>query len=337
MADKPLIFLDPFPRNEAMVYTPDVAAELNRMGRIMTHFGSRAPDTLVEKILPEVSVVIGQTAFPKERFDKAPNLKAILNVKANWEPNIDYAEAQARGIYVLSAAPAMAPAVAEFCLAQAITLARNLASADPLFRAGAEAYGIAGNKRSYSLYNAEVGLLGYGNLGRSLAPLLRPFGCKIRVFDPWLSEGFIRAQGLETCAMDELLATSQFLFLLAGVTSENEGFLDCGKLEIVRQDATVVLASRAEILNFDSFIMMAGQGRFRAAIDVYPDEPVPPDAAFRKTPGVLFSSHLAGGISASYGRIREMMLEDLGQILNGFPPLRMQRAEPALAAKMRSR
>jgi phosphoglycerate dehydrogenase-like enzyme len=97
-----------------MVFSEKTEKMLRDLGHLVVHFGSRAPGELVEEILPEVQVIIGQTAMPKERLDCAPKLRAILNVKANWEPNIDYAEAHARGIHVLSAAPAMAPAVAEF-------------------------------------------------------------------------------------------------------------------------------------------------------------------------------------------------------------------------------
>ncbi len=231
----------------------------------------------------------------------------------------------------------MAPAVAEFCVGQAIMLARGLHRSDALFRAGQEAYGIGGNGAAYSLYESEVALLGYGNLGRALAPLLRPFGCRILVHDPWLSDGYLRSEGLEPVSLDEALARPQVLFLLAGVTSENEGFLGAEKLETIRQDASVILASRAEIVDFPVFLSMAAEGRFRAAVDVFPEEPVPAGDPIRNTPNVLFSAHLAGGIHPSYARIRAAMLDDIAQILKGLPPLRMQRAEPRLAALMRSR
>ena len=121
MISKPLIIFDPFPRNEDMVYTTDVKKELNEISNLVTHFGSRAPDHLIEKNLSEVAIIVGQTEMLKERLDKSPKLKAIINVKCNWEPNIDYFEAQRKGIYVLSAAPAMAPAVAEACVGYAIS------------------------------------------------------------------------------------------------------------------------------------------------------------------------------------------------------------------------
>ena len=337
MTHTPLIFMDPFPRNEAMVYTPDCAEALASMGRVVAHWGSRAPDDLVEEHLGEMTVLIGQTAMPRERLDRAPKLRAILNVKANWEPNLDYAECHARGIHVLSAAPAMAPAVAEFCLCQSISLLRGLHRADGLFRAGQEAYGIGGNGTAESLYGATVSLIGYGNLGRSLAPLLRPFGVRLLVHDPWLSDGYLTSEGLVPVSLDDALVQSDVVFLLAGVTSENEGFLNRAKLGLIKRGACVVLASRAEILDFDDFLAMTGEGAFRAAVDVFPEEPVPAGHAWRDTPNVLFSAHLAGGLRASYARIRDMMLDDIGQILKGLPPLRMQKADPQFAAKMRSR
>ena len=332
-----LIFLDPHPRDESIVYTPDVSRRLAEMGRVETHFGSRAPDAIVDEILPDVAVVIGQTAMPKERLDRAPKLRAIINVKANWEPNIDYAEAHARGIHILSAAPAMAPAVAEYCLAQAIALSRRFGKGDRLFRTGGEAYGKSGNRLAYSLFDARAGLVGYGNVGRALAPLLKPFGCKLSAYDPWVPDDLLRKQGLRPASLDEILSRSRFLFLLAGATTENAGFLDRSRLSMIQDDACVVLASRAEIVEFEDFVQLAAAGRYRAAIDVFPEEPVPAAASLRDAPNILFTAHLAGGIEDSYRRMRDMVLDDVGRILRGAPPLRMQPADPERAEKMRSR
>lgn len=334
---QPLIFMDPHPRVESMVYTPDCAERLQELGRVVAHWGERAPDALVEDHLQDIVILIGQTDMPKERLDRAQKLRAIVNVKANWEPNIDYAECQARGIHVLSAAPAMAPAVAEFCIGQAITLLRGLHKSDGLFRSGDEAYGIAGNGNAKSLYGAKVALIGFGNLGRALLPLLNPFAVEVMVYDPWLSEGFLRQFDVDPVSLEAALSSADVLFLLAGVTSENEGFLDRKKLSLISQDVIVVLASRAEIVDFDGLLELAGAGHMRVAVDVFPQEPVPADSTYRSTPNVLFSSHLAGGMDTSYARIREMMLDDITQILKGLPPMRLQQADPQLSAKMRSR
>ena len=334
---RPLIFMDPFPRTEEMVYTAETAEVLDRLGEVVSYFGERAPESLVESVLPRAEIIIGQTAMPKERLDRAPKLRAILNVKANWEPDIDYDEAQARGIHVLSAAPSMAPAVAEFCLGQAIAMSRGLLHADRLFRTGTESYGIAGARQHYGLLGTTVGLIGYGNLGRELVPLLRPFGGRILVHDPWLSDDYLRTENLAPVPLAELLGEARVIFVLAGMTTENEGFLDRQMLERIQPDASVVLTSRAEVVDFDALVEMAASGRLRAAIDVYPEEPVPAEHPVRRADNVLFTAHIAGALKASYARIRAAMLDDAAQILKGLPPMRMQRAVPRLAAISRSR
>ena len=82
---------------------------------------------------------------------------------------------------------------------------------------------------------------------RSLAPLLRPFGCRIAAYDPWLSRRYLETEGIAAAPLETVLAESRFVFILAGVTTENEGFLDRAKLELIGEDAAVVLASRAEV------------------------------------------------------------------------------------------
>ncbi len=335
---KPLVLIDPWPRTKAMIFTDRTWDDLHRRCEVVAHFdGGRMPDAVLDGHLETASIIIGQPDLDRSRIERARNLKAVINVKGNWEPSLDYAAAQARGIYVLSIAPIMAPAVAEWCLGAAIDLGRGITLADREFRAGTERYGFAGNAHAKSLFGARFGLVGFGNLGRSLVPLLRAFDGTIQVYDPWLPEGYLRAQKLEPMPVETLLATSDFVFILAGVTIENQGFLDRRQLETIKQDASVVLASRAEVVDFEAFVELAEGGRFRAAIDVFPEEPVPERHPVRGTRRILLSAHRAGGIAASYRRLAEWMMDDLRQILEGLPPVRLQRAEPGLASIMRSR
>ena len=337
MTSKPLIIFDPYPRNEEMVFTSDVEKELNQISNLVSHFGSRAPDDLVEKNISDVEIIVGQTSMPKERLNEAKKLKAIINVKCNWEPNIDYIEAHKKGIYVLSAAPAMAPAVAEACVGYAISLSRGTLQNYNKFLKSEEKYGIKGNEEAYSLFNSNVGFIGFGNLAKNLLPLLKPFNCNVSVYDPWLSKEYLESQGVYGVSLDKLLSSNKFIFILAGVTSENEGFINKEKLELIEKDSSVILVSRAEVLDFDEFINLAEQNKFRAAVDVFPEEPVPSNAFFRRESNILFTSHVAGAMHFSYKNIREMMMDDIRQILKGMPPTRLQRAEPHQAMLRRDR
>jgi phosphoglycerate dehydrogenase-like enzyme len=337
MSQLPLVLIDAFPRSKEMIFTSDTEQQLRSQVRTIEHYGSRMPDATVDEHLEEVSIIVGQTPMDAIRLNRAKKLKAIINVKGNWEPNIDYQEAQRLGIHVLSIAPVMAPAVAEMCVGMAISLGRGIVKNDLLFRTGLERYGIAGNAEAISLYNAKVGFVGYGNLGRALGPLLAPYACDVRIYDPWLSKGYLAQQGYQAASLNEVLQESQYLFLLAGVNQENDGFLSRALLETVRKDACVVLASRSEIVDFDAFLDFAEAGRFRAAIDVYPQEPVDPSSPMRKRRSIIFSSHLAGGMRDSYQRIANSLADEIPQLLRELPPLLLQRAEPRLAAMQTSR
>ena len=142
---------------------------------------------------------------------------------------------------------------------------------------------------------------------------------------------------MQSVSLDKLLASNKFIFILSGVTSENEGFINKEKLQLIEKDSSVILVSRAEVLDFDEFINLAEQNKFRAAIDVFPEEPVPSNAFFRRESNILFTSHVAGAMHFSYKNIREMMMDDIRQILKGMPPTRLQRAEPHQAMLRRDR
>ena len=74
-----------------------------------------------------------------------------------------------------------------------------------------------------------------------------------------------------------------------------------------------------------------------AVLDVFPEEPVPSKASFRKESNILFTSHVAGALQFSYQNIRDMMMDDIRQILKGLPPTRLQRAKPHQAVLRRDR
>ena len=102
---RPLVLLDPFPRNNAMILRPADRARLEAMAELRTVESGALPDPTVEASLPEVVAILGQTPLPAARIARAPRLKAVFNVEGNFFPNVDYAACFARGIRVGCAAP----------------------------------------------------------------------------------------------------------------------------------------------------------------------------------------------------------------------------------------
>ncbi|MFC7397122.1 hydroxyacid dehydrogenase [Chelatococcus sp. GCM10030263] len=337
MPDRPAILLDPHPRRRQMIFNPAQWARLEAMAEVITaDVEGPLPASLVEEALPRVAAILGQTDMPSARIARAPHLRAIINVEGNFQPNVDAASCFARGIEILSVGPVFAHPVAEMALGLALDLARGITSTDRAMREGQERYGRSGNDDAFLLSRATIGIVGFGYLGRALRRLLEGFRPRILVHDPWLPAAAIAEEGCEAASLEEVLSTARVIFLLAGVTSENQGFIDGAALRRIQDDAVVVLASRAAIVEFPALVAEAQSGRLRIATDVFPDEPVAPDDPVRRSP-MLLSPHRAGGIPAAFHDIGERVLDDLDLILRGLAPIRLQRAQPQTVALMRSK
>jgi len=238
---------------------------------------------------------------------------------------------------VLGCGPAYAQAVAELSLGLALDIARGISREDRAFRHGTEHYVADGNEDSILLRGSTIGLLGFGNLGRALHRLLQPFDAQIRVFDPWLPDAVLRQAGVQPAGLEETIRESRFLFVLATVTAESEHLLGARELDLVPAGGRLVLASRAAVADFDALLERLRAGRFHAAIDVWPEEPMPADSPFRALDGLVFSGHRAGGIPQAFTEIGDMVLDDLAQIERGLPPVRMQVAARELVGRYRNR
>jgi phosphoglycerate dehydrogenase-like enzyme len=186
---------------------------------------------------------------------------------------------------------------------------------------------------TFLLYGKQAGFVGFGSLGRSLQPLLTPFGCRISAYDPWLTPGFLRSQGVEPATLEEIMERSQVIFVLASPTSENTAMISRAHLELIQPGAVLVLISRAHVVDFDALTEMVLAGRFRAAIDVFPAEPLPPDHPIRRASGAVLSAHRAGSVKEGLWTIGEMVVDDLEAIVRGLPPQRLQAAQPETIAR----
>ncbi|MCW8133030.1 MAG: hydroxyacid dehydrogenase [Planctomycetota bacterium] len=334
---QPVILFDPFPRTKDLILTAEDFARLENLGEVVAYPELKVPDAFIDEHLPEAVALIGQTAMPKERLDKAPKLRAILNVEGNFLPNVDYDECHRRNVHVLACAPAFAHAVAETALGFAIACARGIVEGDQKFRAGSEAYGGSGNQESFLLRGKTLGLIGCGNVGRALIPLLKAFGGELLVHDPWVHPRILKDLGLVPAGLNELLQRSQIVFVMAAATTENKKGLGAEHFSIMKKGAALILVGRSDVLDFDALLDAAQAGHLKAAIDVFPDEPMPADHRVRRTPNTILSAHRAGGIPETYKEIGRMAVDDLEMILRGLPPQRMQKALPETVARYRGK
>lgn len=332
---KQKIILDPAFRKLDEIFEPTDLERLYGLADVI--WGSDEP------MPPEAFAQVKQEAFAivtgrwrHGDVAEMPKLRAILEVGGRHpSPQVlDYQTCFARGIRVLSCAPAFGPMVAEMALGMALAAARQIVKNHVLFTQGAEKWLHVGNVGTFTLYGQTVGFIGFGGLARCLKPLLAPFGCRILAYDPWLPQSYLASQGVTPVDLNTLLENSKTIFVLAIPSAENKALLDRERLACIQQDAVFVLISRSHVVDFEALTEMVMAGRFRAAIDVFPQEPLPLDHPIRQAPNVILSAHLAGSVPKELRAIGRMVVNDIEALLAGLPPLEMQVAQPEIVYRL---
>ena len=333
---KPVVISAPAPRTLDLIFTPEAQADLR--ARYEVHEAAEnALDRLPPEVLANARYIIGQPPIDEALLARLGNLRCVFNVEGNLLPNMPYPRLFERGIHVVTTAQVFALPVAEIGLGFALALLRDIPGADRAFIAGTEVWGLESNASARLLSGADVGLVGYGELGRALHRLLAGFRPRVRVFDPWLPASLIAEAGAEPADLATVLSESDVVFVLAAVTSENRGFLGASEFAAMRKGAAFILLSRADVVDFDALEAAVASGHLRAASDVFPEEPMPADHPVRSLPGFLRSAHRAGALDLAFRRMGDMVLEDMALLDRGLPPMRCKRAERETVERLRSR
>jgi len=333
---KPVVISAPEPRTLDLIFRPERLEEL-RAGYDLHEVAADALDSLPDEVLRAARYVIGQPPIGEDLLARMDSLACVFNVEGNLFLNMPYTRLFERGIHVVTTMEVFARPVAEIGLGLALDLMREITEADVAFSEGRESWGLDGNGRARLLTGADVGLIGFGGIGRSLLPLLMPFRPRLRIFDPWLPPSVIREAGGLPVDLETLLQESDVVFVLASVTDENEGFLGADAFARMRPGAAFVLLSRAGVVDFDALIDAVARGHIVAASDVFPEEPMPEDHPVRRLRGFLRSAHRAGALDVAFKAMGDMVLEDMALLDRGLPPVRCKRAERETVAKMRSK
>ena len=242
---------------------------------------------------------------------------------------IDYAACFEAGIEVLSCAPGFRQSVAEMGLAMALAGARGLVAEHEAFRAGRENWLSDNAQTDFPLYGAEIGFIGFGQIAQELTRLLAPFKPRITAYDPWLPEAVAADYGVALQPLDAVLKAARCVFVTAIPTSENRHMLNASRLALLSDNALLILLSRAHLVDFDALEAELRTGRIRACIDVFPSEPVSPDAAIRQQGAAVLSPHRAAAVDRGRQLIGDMILSDLRAAKSGSAARQLSKASAA--------
>ena len=333
---KLIVISDPYPRTLDLIFTKKKLKELKSRYKVIT-----APKTnkteFYKKNIYKATFIMGQPSLDKNILSKAKKLKAIINVESNFMDNMDYDYCFKNGIHVIATSPVFSKPVAEMALGMTLSLLRNIHNAHSDFIKGQEKYGLESNLQASLLSEKKIGLLGFGDLAKSLYPLLLPFTKDINVYDPWIPKKKIKQLGFNSMNLNEMFKKCEIIYVLAAVTTKNKNLIDKKLLNKMKSNSLFILMSRAAVVNFKDLIKRVKKGDIFVATDVFPEEPVSKKDQIRKIKNILFSAHRAGALKTAFFNMGNIVLKDMNLISKNFQPKFCKIAQPKTVGLLASK
>ena len=236
----------------------------------------------------------GTPSFTEELLKNAGKLKLIAHAagsiknlvpKSFWNTNCR----------ITCNAPVIAEDVAQTTLALILCSLRHLWDFSKSTRDGNWKGGEASIFTTRRLNGLQVGILGGSNVGREVIKILKPFGCRIKLYDPYVSPLEADNLGVELSGLEDLLKTSDVLTLHMPATEECRHIINEKNAPLIKDGALFVNTARGMLVEEAALIKELQSGRIFACLDVTDPEPPAADHPFRKLGNVILTPHLAGG------------------------------------------
>ena len=247
-------------------------------------------DELVER-LSDAQVVVAireRVAFPRALLERLPKLK-LLALVGRHSKVIDFAACKDLGIDVVQGSSASPASPAELTLALILASRRNIVPEAERMKRGERPAALA-----HRLRGSTLGVFGLGTIGSLVAEAGAGFGMKVLVFGRSASLEKARALGYAAArSQAQLFEESDVLTLQVRLTADTRGSVTREDLARMKPTALFVNTARAELVQPGALLESLRNGRpGYAALDVYEEEPVPPDHPLLAMRNVLCTPHL---------------------------------------------
>lgn len=256
-------------------------------------------------------------------LQRCPTLE-IIAVSRGGPVNIDCAAVQRRGIRLINTPGRNADAVAEFTIGAILAETRLIRAGHEALRAGTwrgDLY--RADRTGRELREMTVGVIGYGHIGSRVVRLLRVFGSRVLVADPYVQlSREDHGAGVEQVALDRLLEQSDVVTLHARVTPETTGFLGAAQFARMKPGALFVNTARGPMVDYDALHdALLSHHLSGAMLETFAVEPTPPDWPLLKLDNVTLTPHIAGASIRTITLAAEMIAEDVRRHFAGEPPV----------------
>jgi phosphoglycerate dehydrogenase-like enzyme len=320
-------------------FTPELIEQIEAVSQrlVVTTSEAKKLEEIPEEIWGDIDILFTHKIVPTP--DLAPNLKWIQFYRAGNELFMDAPILAKSDLIASSLSGASAPQVAEYVIEMILALGHHLPD---IIEHQKRAEWPAERAEIFSpveLNQSIVGIIGYGSIGREVARLLNAFGATVlatkfdakQPADPgYRIEGSGDPIGdyvhrlYPAQALSSMMKECDFVVVCVPFTRDTQDLIGDKQLASMKPTAFLIDVSRGGIIDHGALIAaLEGDQIAGAALDVYPEEPLPKEEPLWKFPNVILTPHIAG-ISNYYDqRAVSLFVENLNLYLDGKDPLNL--------------
>ena len=295
-------------------FPPVLQRRLSRLSRWQRAGSTELTSALRRKLGSADALVTtwDSPAFPEDLPKLAPKLRFIAH--CGGEVKSRFARSLFNRLTICNAPEPMARATAEMGAALLAYCARNIDFYRDALRTRSnriyEDLHLHGAPES--LIGREIGMIGFGRIGRALVDLLRGFDLRWRVYDPYASRSLTKKYPIRFVGLDAVLSEAHLLVLTAALTEETRGLLNRRRLSRLPDDATIINIARGALIDLPALTREIKRKRLRCALDVTdPLEPLPVTHPLRTLAGAIVTPHIAGSNRRVRHEIAEVLLDEI--------------------------
>jgi phosphoglycerate dehydrogenase-like enzyme len=270
----------------------------------------------------ECLVGFGDGTMDDAFYKRAPKLKLVQLLSAGYD-RIDIEAARRAGVPVCNNGGANSTAVSEHAIMLMLAVSRSLVWQHANVSGGRWRGNNANSVKLFEMYGKTLGIVGLGTIGRKTAKLARAFGMRVQYYDVTrLSEEHAEQIGVRFALLEELLKTSDIVSLHVPLLPDTRHMINAERLKMMKPSAYLINTCRGPVVDEPALIEALSNGTIAGAgLDVFDQEPPPPNNGLFALPNVVLTAHFAGPTwDTQYSRFRNAF-DNCQRVMRGEKPL----------------
>jgi len=274
--------------------------------------------TLLPMLTDCAGIALGGTPFRRVELDASPAIQVVARIGVGYDA-VEVPALSTRKVPLMVAGTANSTSVAEQAFHLMISLAKRHEALDALVRQGRWTDRHGGLPMEIS--GKTVLIVGFGRIGTRQARRCAAFDMNVLIFDPYVDAGVIRAAGCEKVTdLDAVLPRVDFVSIHCPKNPETIDMFNAARFARMQRRAYIVNTARGGIINERDLHAALTSGQIAGAgLDVFDQEPTPPDNPLLKLSNVISSPHMAGVTTEAVAAMAVATARNILSVLDGAP------------------